>query len=73
MCMCVCVYIYIFLLGTFALGRHFPSQFPGDHTEGQKGENAHPNSPFPHPGKSMGFVDLTSQFMLMEIIIVVSI
>lgn len=39
---CVCVCIYIFLLGTSALGRHFPSQFPGDHREGQKGENAHP-------------------------------
>lgn len=57
----MCIYI-MFLLGTSALGRPFPSQFPGDHKEVQKGENCHPNSPFSHSGKSMDFVGLTSQF-----------
>lgn len=44
-CVYICGGVYMDLLGTSALGRHFPSWFPGDHKGGQKGKNSHPNSP----------------------------
>lgn len=67
-----CVYIYICSCWEHLLLVDV-SQFPGDHKKGQKGENAHPNSPFPHPGKSTGYVGSTSQFRLMQMRTVVSI